>query len=144
MPILGAVVGGWLGRLAAGYALWSAAALLALLGLRELSEGLRELHGDDAGPERAAPPRRERFGWGLLLVGLSVSTDELGAGLAAGAARLPLRILAPALAVQAAVCTYAGLHAGAALRHLAGRYGEIVAGSALLAVAVGLVLLGRG
>lgn|GEM_PF-3486640 len=150
MPILGAALGGWLGRLLAGYAVWGAAALLAFLGLRELAEGWRELReadgdddDDDSGGEGAELLRRRPVGWGLVLAGLSVSMDELGAGLAAGAARLPLRILVPALALQAALFTYAGLHAGAALRRLAGRYGEIVAGSALLAVAVGVVLLGR-
>lgn len=156
MPLLGAFVGGWLGRLISAYAVWGAAGLLAVLGVRELAEGWRELHehdapaeygdgNDDDGPrgEGAGFLRRNLAGWGLVLAGLSVSVDELGAGLAAGAAHLPLRILAPALALQAAVFTYAGLHAGAALRRVAGRYGEIAAGLALLAVAVGVVLLAR-
>jgi putative Mn2+ efflux pump MntP len=148
MPVLGAFVGGWLGRLASGYAVWGAAALLALLGLRELAEGWRELREDCDGDDDEAPPGEgagplggQIAGWGLLLAGLSVSMDELGAGLAAGAARLPLRILVPALALQALVFTYAGLHAGAALRRLAGRYGEMAAGIALVAAAVAIVRL---
>ncbi len=148
MPLVGAVAGGWLGLLTR-YALWGAAALLACLGLRELAEGWRELREDDDRDtdeptgEGAELRRRDLRGWGLILAGLSVSMDELGAGLAAGTARLPLGLLAPALALQAAVFTYAGLHAGATLRRWTGRYGEMAAGLALLAVAVGLVLADR-
>ncbi len=156
MPIVGAAVGNWVGGLLARYAVWAASALLALLGLRELAEGWRELHEDDGdgdedaddddddGPsgEAAALRKRNLAGWGLIAAGLSVSMDELGAGFAAGAARFPLRVLAPALALQAALFTYAGLHAGAALRRLAGRYGEIAAGLAMLAVAAGVLWVG--
>jgi putative Mn2+ efflux pump MntP len=78
-----------------------------------------------------------------VAAGLGVSLDELGAGVAVGAGRLPLRILAPALAVQAVLFTYAGLHAGHMLQRLAGRYGEIAAGVALIAVAIGIVALTR-
>lgn len=150
MPLLGALVGGWLGRVGSGYALWAAAALLAFLGLRAMAEGWRELDEDAEGDDADAPTgegahllRGHVAGWGLVLAGLSVSVDELGAGLAAGAAQLPLRILAPLLALQAVLLTYAGLHAGAALRRWAGRYGELMAGLALVAVAIGMVAVGR-
>jgi len=148
MPLVGALVGAGLGRLVAGYAVWAAAALLAVLGVRELAEGWRALReaeddADDGHGEAAALLRRNLAGWSLLLAGLTVSVDEFGAGLAAGAAQLPLAVLVPALALQAAVFTYAGLRAGAALRHWTGRYGEIVGGIALVAVAAGIVVWGR-
>lgn len=147
MPVVGALIGGWLGHLISGYAIWGAAALLAFLGAREALEGWRELHedddDDDDGHGEAGPLVRAGLaGWALVAAGLSVSVDELGAGLAAGAAQLPLRLLVPALALQAAVFTYAGLHAGQALRRWAGRYGELAAGLALIAVAVGIVWVG--
>ncbi len=142
MPLVGALVGQWVGRLASGYAVWGAAAFLVFLGLRELVEGWRELGTpNDASAEDETLAQRHPAGWGLILIGLSVSTDELGAGLAAGVARVPLRILAPALALQAFLLTYLGLRAGATLRRIAGRYGEFLAGIALLAVAVGIALI---
>ncbi len=149
MPVVGVVAGTWLGRLVSGYAVWVAAALLVFLGLREIAEGWRDLREQDADDDRD-PPRRGEAGrrralglWGLLATGIAVSMDELGAGLAAGAARFPLGVLAPALALQAVVLTYAGLRAGALLQRLAGRYGEIVAGAALVGVGVAIALGAR-
>lgn len=148
MPLVGVVAGAWLGRLFSGYAVWVAAALLAFLGLREIAEGWRELREQD--DDRRDPPRggeavrRRSLGvWALLATGIAVSMDELGAGLAAGAARFPLGVLAPALALQAVVFTYAGLRAGTLLKRLTGRYGEIVAGAALLAVGIAIALVAR-
>jgi putative Mn2+ efflux pump MntP len=147
MPLLGAVAGAALGRITAGYAVWGAAGLLAVLGGKELTEGWRELRedrdddDDDDEGEGAARLRRGVGPWGLLAAGLAVSVDELGAGLAAGAAGWPLRILVPALALQAVLFTYLGLRVGATLRRIAGRYGEIAGGLALLGVAAGVALL---
>lgn len=143
MPILGAAAGHWLGRFAARPALWGAAALLAFLGVRELAEGLRELREDEDEDDEGQRPRRAApAGWALLAAGLAVSADELGAGLASGAAHLPLRLLVPALALQAVLLTYAGLRAGQGLRRLAGRFGEVAAGVALLGAAAAVLLLG--
>ncbi len=137
MPLVGALIGSWLGHLVSSYAVWVAAALLALLGVYEIVEGLRELRGDgDEEDGEAEEFQRKLMGAGLIVAGLSVSMDELAAGLAAGAARLPLAVLAPALAAQAALFTYLGLHAGQGLRRWAGRYGETVAGAALIAAAI--------
>lgn len=142
MPLIGALVGQWLGGFASGYAVWGAVALLGFLGLREFLEGCRDIRPpDDASAQDDPVGQSPPAAWGLILVGLGVSTDELGAGLAAGVAHLPLRILAPALALQAFLLTYLGLRAGATLRRIAGRYGAILAGIALLAVAVGIALI---
>lgn len=146
MPLLGALVGGWLGRMAFGAAVWAAAVLLGGLGGRALLAGWRELREDDAeqGPEEAAALLRPGLaGWGLLTAALAVSVDELGAGLAAGAAHIPLGVLAPALALQAVVCTYAGTRAGVVVARWLGRYGEISGGVALMAVAATIAMVGR-
>ncbi len=148
MPLVGACVGNWLGGLVAGYAVWAAAVLLGLLGVYEIVEGLRDLQrgdddGEDEAAERVAALERKLVGAGLIVAGLSVSMDELAAGLAAGAAELPLALLVPALALQAGIFTYLGLHAGHRIRHLAGRYGEAVAGIALILAAVVVVALAR-
>lgn len=149
MPLVGAVVGNWLGRLVSGYAVWAAAVVLAGLGVYEIVESVRERRSDDDHEEDEENEKVEAFekklvGAGLIAAGLSVSMDELTAGVAAGAAQLPLAVLVPALALQAALFTYLGLHAGSRLRRWAGHNGEIVAGVALVvAAAVVLLLAGR-
>ncbi len=141
MPLLGAAVGAVIGHIASRYALWGGCVLLVVLGVRAMAEGLAELRDDDQASPRTPRPMR---GWGLIAAGLSVSADELAAGLAVGAAGVPLAVLAPALALQAGVFTLAGLRAAVALRALAGRYGEIAAGAALCLIAVWLWLVGTG
>lgn len=142
MPLVGAAIGSWLGRLVSSYAVWGAAALLAALGLYEIIEGIRELREDEEeDDDKVLALQRKLMGAGLIVAGLSVSMDELAAGLAAGAAQLPLALLVPALALQAALFTYAGLHAGSRLRRWAGRHGEIVAGLALIVAAIFVILM---
>jgi len=143
MPLLGALIGAGIGALIAAWAVWAASALLALLGLREIVAGLREAREDDDDDERARALVERFAGAGLIAAGLSVSLDELTAGLAAGAARLPLDVLVPALALQAFIFTYAGLHAGERLRRWAGRYGDVVAGLALIAAAAVVAFVAR-
>jgi putative Mn2+ efflux pump MntP len=147
MPLVGALIGNWLGALISGYAVWAAAVLLTCLGIYEVLAGLRELRQGEDGEEEAAERlealERKLVGAGILVAGLSVSMDELAAGLAAGAAELPLVVLVPALALQAALFTYLGLHAGHGIRRLAGRYGEVVAGVALFLAAIVVVVLAQ-
>ena len=148
MPIVGALIGTWLGALVSGYAVWIAALILAAVGVHELVEGVKELREEEDDDAEAAhrsgavATEKKLVGVGLIAAGLSVSMDELAAGLAAGAAQMPLAVLAPVLALQAAVFTYAGMHAGNRLRSWAGRYGELVAGAALLLASVVIVLIG--
>lgn len=142
MPVLGAGVGSLLGHRLAAIGVWVGAALLVALGLHALREGWRELRapaGEQGQDGRRRPPAL--WGWPLLAAGFAVSTDELAAGFAAGAAGLPLRVLAPALAVQAVLCTLIGLAAGARLRRLAGRYGELGAGLAWVAAGAVVALV---
>ncbi len=147
MPLVGALIGNWLGELIAGYAVWAAAVLLTCLGIYEALEGIRELRqaedGEEEAAERLQALERKLVGAGIIVAGLSVSMDELAAGLAAGAAELPLTVLVPALAIQAALFTYLGLHAVHRIRHLAGRYGEVVAGVALFLAAIVVVVLAQ-
>lgn len=148
MPLLGAVIGAWVAHLLSGVVVYGAAALLAALAVRELREGIHELREDDdededenQGSEEAGRLRRATSLAALMGAGLAVSLDELAAGLAAGAARLNLVVLMPALALQAVLFTLLGLAAGARLRRAVGRYGEVAGGVALLLAALVVVVL---
>jgi putative Mn2+ efflux pump MntP len=145
MPIVGTVAGSALGPVLAGRGVWVAAALLVGLGVLEIREWIVE-GADDVGdaPARHASATSPPGLWSLALIGLSISLDELGAGFAVGTAGAPPAIFGPALALQAALFTYLGIRAGGSARQLAGRYGGLAAGVALLAVApVILSLAGR-
>ena len=74
------------------------------------------------------------------MAGLSVSVDELVAGAAAGSAGFPVAVFAPALALQAVLFTGLGWAAGRRLARVADRYGEVVAGLALVGTALALAI----
>jgi putative Mn2+ efflux pump MntP len=147
MPLAGAAVGNFLGSVVPWASKGAATAILVLLAFRQLVEAIRERR-------EAAQPKAQAEGagrpvsslpqvptaWGLVALGLSVSLDELAAGVAAGVAHLPWTVLAPSLALQAALATGLGLRAGSRLRRWAGRYGELTAGLALLAAAAAVAL----
>ncbi|MGC8487482.1 MAG: manganese efflux pump MntP family protein [Clostridia bacterium] len=147
MPLLGALVGSWLAHRLSSIVVYAAAALLAALALREFWEGVRELREEpdvDEGDEPSGEGRALRRATSLLTLvsaGMAVSLDELTAGIAAGAARLDLTLLVPALAVQAVLFTLLGLAAGARLRRAVGRYGEMAGGLALFLAAIVVVIL---
>ncbi|MCL6595538.1 MAG: manganese efflux pump [Firmicutes bacterium] len=139
MPVVGALAGAALGARLARAGVLLGAALLAALGVKELVEAWREgsqaegkgADGDGPAAARGAPESLPA----LAAAGLSVSLDELAGGFAVGAGGLPLSLLLPAFALQAALFTWLGMAAGARLRRLVGRYGEFAAGAAFLAVA---------
>jgi putative Mn2+ efflux pump MntP len=145
MPVVGAVAGVVLGERLARAGVLVGAALLAALGVKELLEAWREGR-ESREREREAPGDGEPAAArgapeslpALAAAGLSVSLDELAGGFALGAGGLPLSLLLPAFALQAALFTWLGIAAGARLRRLAGRYGEFAAGAAFLAVAAAL------
>lgn len=138
MPLVGLGIGSAAQGLLSAAGPWIGAGLLALLGVRELREGWRELH--EAPQAQRRPPRAAPAGWALLVAGLSVSVDELVAGAAAGSAGFPVAFFAPALALQAVLFTGLGWAAGHRLARVANRYGELVAGLALLAAALTLAI----
>lgn len=139
MPIIGALAGAALGDVLANWGVWGASALLFVLGVLEIREWIMEQRKGEA--EERKPKAGPVGLWGLALLGLSVSLDELGAGFAVGTAGAPLAVFAPALALQAVLFTYLGIRAGESVRRLAGRYGELAAGLALLAVVPVILLL---
>lgn len=131
MPLVGLALGAPLGRDLGAVAEYAAAAVLAGLGLRALTE-----HDDD--PERL---RRLAGSWGVgaVLLGLSVSLDELAIGVALGLLRLPTLPVVGLIALQAILVTRLGLAVGHQLSEGRRECAERIAGLALLALAAGLV-----
>jgi putative Mn2+ efflux pump MntP len=134
MPLLGAGLGAPLGRTVGDAADYLAAGLLTAVGLYMLRE-----QGEPKSPLSLSLSLARGGVRQALLLGLSVSMDELAIGFGAGLLRLPIVLLAIAVGVQAFVVTHLGLRVG---RRVGARWeerSERVAGVAL--VALGAILL---
>ena len=127
---------GWLmGRAAASYVEgwdhWIALALLSVLGLHMIREGLSK---DDA---EAILPERHGF-WRLAITAFATSIDAMAVGL--GLAFLDVNIVVVALVIGA--CTLLmvtiGIMLGHALGRLVGKRAEIAGGLILIAVGIAI------
>lgn len=132
MPVVGLALGASAGQVAGGVAQYLAVAVLLALGLWALFGG---------GDEREADVRQllRNPGAGALLLGLSVSLDELAIGFTLGLLRLPTVLVVALIAGQALVVAQVGMRVGARLGERVREGAERLAGAALLAL--GLVLL---
>lgn len=133
MPVIGFALGSAAGRWAGQSADWFAIALLATVGVVMLregdGEGTRLAAGARLGPARS------------LVLGLSVSVDELAIGAAAGLLGLPVILVISLIAAQAFIVSQAGSALGARLGAAAGENAERAAGMLLLLLAAALLAL---
>jgi putative Mn2+ efflux pump MntP len=132
MPLVGFALGAPLGRAIGTAADYLAIAVLIAFGLYTL------LKGDEAEEQRLAQLPRIR-GPAVLLLGIGISLDELAIGFTFGLLRLPVAIVILLIAVQAFVLTQLGLRLGKRLSEGLREGAERLAGAAL--VALGVVLL---
>lgn len=139
MPAVGLLIGQRLGAAIGEIATYGAAAILILVGALELREAVTKKDNDDdnlaarlAQPD--GPPSR------LLLVGLSVSLDELAIGFTLGVLGVPLGPALAYIAVQAFAVTFLGLALGRRLGTHIGERAEVVAGIVLLLLGIALVV----
>jgi putative Mn2+ efflux pump MntP len=138
MPLVGLALGVPLARAVGSASSYVAAAILAGVGLWML------LHEDDDDPTGLLGR-----GWGAVLVGLSISLDELAIGFTLGLAGLPVVPVIVGIAVQALVASQLGLALGARVggrfREAAERLAGLIFDRARGGGPVGAVgLLGRG
>lgn len=132
MPLIGLALGAPLARVIGGGADYVAIGVLLAFGLYELvGRGERE----EEGLAELATIR----GAGALLLGVSVSLDELAIGFTLGLLQLPARVVIPLIPVQALILTQLGLRLGGRLSERLRESGERVAGALLTTLA--LVLL---
>jgi putative Mn2+ efflux pump MntP len=129
MPLVGLAVGSPLGRVVGDAAEYVAIGILAALGAFMI------VHGDD--DEKLDLARTARRA--ALLLGLSVSLDELAIGFTLGLLGVPVIPAVVLIALQAAIMAQLGLRLGACLSEHTRERADRAAGVAL--VAIGLVLL---
>jgi putative Mn2+ efflux pump MntP len=133
MPLIGLSLGAPLGHAIGKAADYLAIAVLLALGLQTMFS--REQHEHDRLAELSQPR-----GLRALLLGLSISLDELAIGFTLGLLRLPAALVIAVIALQTFLITQLSLRLGsritARLREVAG----VLAGVALTALGIGLLL----
>lgn len=135
MPIVGFLIGAGFGGVIGTWADYFAAAILAGAGAWMLRPG---------GDEEAEAEQNVRLlastrGWAIVVLGLSISLDELAIGFGVGLLRLPLLLLAGLIAIQAFIAAQVGMRLGTHLADRARRVAGKLAGG-LLVVAAALVV----
>jgi putative Mn2+ efflux pump MntP len=104
-----------------------------------LAFGLYTLLGADQREEQQLAQLTNARGPGALLLGLSISLDELAIGFTLGLLRLPTALVITLIAVQAFAVTQLGLHLGHRLSDRLRETAEQLAGHALTTLAIVLL-----
>ena len=132
MPLIGVALGAPLGRAIGGAADYAAIGVL-------LSFGVYTLVRSEQAEERRIAQLAEARGPAALLLGVSISLDELAIGFTLGLLRLPVVLVIVLIAVQTFIVTQVGLRVGSRLSDRMREGAERLAGVAL--TLLGLVLL---
>jgi putative Mn2+ efflux pump MntP len=130
MPIVGLLAGRALGHALGGMAEAVAAGLLVTVGIWMLA-------GDD---DDGGTGAKELRGVPLVLLGLSVSLDELALGLALGLVGVPLLPAIVLVGAQAFVLSQVGFALGARLGYRLREGAERLAGAALVALGAAFLI----
>ncbi len=131
MPLVGVALGAPLGHAIGSSADYIAAGLITLLGVYML------LVEKDDDQQLLSLTRRGLFG--AVVLGVSISLDELAIGFSAGLLRLPVPVLVIAVAGQAFLVAQIGLRLGNRVGEGMREASEKLAGIAL--IALGVILL---
>ena len=134
MPLVGLGLGAPLGHAIGESADYAAIAVL-------LGFGLYTLLRPEVHEEHELARLVQARGPGVLLLGLSISLDELAIGFTLGLLRLPVVLVIVLIAAQAFVAAQIGLRLGARVGEGAREGAERLAGAAL--TGVGIFLLGE-
>jgi putative Mn2+ efflux pump MntP len=135
MPLVGLALGAPLGHAVGDSADYIAIGVL-------LAFGLYTLLGSEDREERTIARLADTRGPGVLLLGLSISLDELAIGFTLGLLRLPAALVIALIALQALILTQLGLRLGRRLSERLREAAERLGGLVLTALAIAL-LVGR-
>ena len=130
MPLIGLALGVPLGRAIGAAADFIAVAVLVAFGIYTL------LDGDDENVTQLA----SATGWSAVVLGVSVSVDELAIGFTLGLLRLPVLPVILLIGAQALILSQLGLRLGARVGSQLRDRAERLAGVALIALGVGLLI----
>jgi manganese efflux pump family protein len=134
MPLLGLALGAPLGAAAGGTADYVAIGVL-------LAFGLYTVLVSDRDEDKRLARFTQVHGAGALVLGISISLDELAIGFTLGLLRLPAGAVIALIAVQTVVVTQLGLRLGNRLSETLREGAERLAGAVL--TGLGLVLLAQ-
>lgn len=130
MPVIGFVAGAGLGIAVEGLANYTAAGVLAGVGVLMLRSG----DGEDE--EKKLQLLESARGWAVIALGLGISVDELAIGFGMGLLRLPFLLLIALIAVQAFVAAQLGMRLGSRLAENSRRAARRGAGALLFLAAL--------
>lgn len=133
MPLIGLALGAPLAHAIGSTADYLAAAALIAVGAWML------LSRDDGEAGKAQALLRRR-GVAVISLGLAISTDELAIGFSIGLTRLPVAAVITAIAIQALLASQLGLALGSRIGERWREAAERLAGAALAALGVFLVI----
>jgi putative Mn2+ efflux pump MntP len=134
MPLIGVALGVPLGEAIGGIANYVAAGVIGALGVYMILQ-----RSDESEGERLLAMTRRGL-WSALALGASISLDGLAIGFGAGLLNLPIVPMAVAIGVQAIVVTQIGVRIGSRVGERLREAAERLAGLALIALGVGLVV----
>jgi manganese efflux pump family protein len=132
MPVIGLVAGAGLGRVIGGFAEYVAIAALAGL-------GFYMLFGPDQDDQRAQKLVAST-GTAMIVLGLSVSLDELAIGFGLGLLNVPIVLAIVLIAAQALIVSQVGFAIGDKVGEATREGAEKVAGAALILIAAALLV----
>jgi manganese efflux pump family protein len=132
MPVIGLLVGAGLGRVIGGFSEYVAIAALAGL-------GFYMLFGPDEDDERVKRLAAST-GTAMIVIGLSVSLDELAIGFGLGLLNVPIVPAVVLIAAQAFIVSQVGFAIGDKVGEGTREGAEKVAGAALISIAAALLV----
>lgn len=130
MPIAGFFLGRAAGTVLGSVASYVGVALLLVVAGWMIVEGIM---GDETASGDVAG------GFGLVLISLSVSMDELAIGFSLGILGASIYVAVPLIAAQAFVITLVGIRIGGALGRRVASWAELMAGAVLAFVGIALL-----
>lgn len=133
MPLIGYYVGGFFGSHFGRTASILGAVILVLLGLRMMWEGLQSREDNFSRYLLAS-------GYGIIILGATVSLDALSVGFTLGTQRVALGLTAVIIGTVAGIMTFSGLGLGRKVGEWMGHRAVIIGGLVLIYIGIRLVL----
>ena len=140
VPLIGAFLGAALAQVISGRLPWLGGSLLAMLGVLALVSTWRTAAQHPLSSSRDRLGRLATSWQGLVVLGASLSADNLVVGFSLGLDSVPPLALATTIAAFSATFTYAGVTAGARLSHRWERGTDVASGVLLIALGLAVAL----